>query len=204
MRRVPTPYSPFPTLRSSFLTRVIALARADVESGAGHADFDRAPFAVALLVGGFIGERVLAAQLLDRSGESVAHSGAAGSSYESAAGLGREHFHHIGAVVFPLRLVDGAVAHVDGVDQGVRVQSFACRHVERGFTLGVGAVGDHDDGATPFGALREGLGGFDYGVVKRRLVASFHVPDGLRRVARLAKILQHFYFVTAKAVYSDH
>src|SRR5215471_10676119 len=30
--------TPFPTTHSSFLTRVIALARADVESGAGHAD----------------------------------------------------------------------------------------------------------------------------------------------------------------------
>src|SRR5262249_1893550 len=89
-------------------------------------------------------------------------------------------------------------------DQGVRVQGFARSLVERGFTLGVGAVGDHDDGALAFGALREGLGGLDYRVVKRRLVAGFHIPDGLGRVARLAEILQHFYFEPAEPVDRDH
>jgi len=49
----------------------------------------------------------------------------------------RRAFHHFGAVVFPLGFVDGAVAHIDGVDQGVRVQGFARRLVERGFAPGV-------------------------------------------------------------------
>src|SRR5262249_8027678 len=90
--RPPSPI-PDPLFPAFLLTRVITLARSDIESGSGYADLNSAPFAVEFLIGGFIGERVLAAQFLDRARESVAQLGAAGSGDESAAGLGREHFH---------------------------------------------------------------------------------------------------------------